>query len=242
MSTESDRLLLHAYLDGELDAASAAAVRAQIEASPRLKAELAGTRTLQRALRTNFAPEPVAAPVLARIEAALGAQRRRAPPSWRALAACIVGAVALSSSATFLALQPGVESVRGAILDSHMRALMASEPFDITSSERHVVKPWFNGRIPQAPRVIDLASQGFPLLGARIDVIDRKPVPTLVYGRRLHKISLTALTGAARLDGKRADQGYNIASWNDGDVTYVAISDLNSAELNTFTKLFAAAD
>lgn len=234
-------MLLHAYLDGELDAASAVAVRAQIEASPRLKAELAGARTLQRMLRTHFAPEPVAVPVRARIEAALGPRGGRAP-SWRALAACLVGAIAISSGATFLALRPSDETVRGAILDSHMRALMASEPFDVASGERHVVKPWFNGRIPQAPRVVDLGTRGFLLLGARIDVIDRKPVPTLVYGRRLHKISLTALEGKVRLDTSRSDHGYNIASWNDGDVTYVATSDLNSAELNTFARLFAAAN
>ena len=242
MSTESHRLLLHAYLDGELDTASAVAVRAQIEASPRLKAELAGARTLQRMLRTHFAPEPVSAPVRARIEAALGTHGRRTPPSWRALAASLVGAVVLSSSATFLALRPNADNVRGALLDSHMRALMAGEPVDVTSGERHVVKPWFNGRIPQAPRVVDLAPQGFALLGARIDVIDRKPVPTLVYGRRLHKISLTALEGTVRIDTRRSDHGYNIASWSDGDVTYVATSDLNSAELNAFAKLFAAAN
>ena len=124
----------------------------------------------------------------------------------------------------------------------HQLVVARVEPVDVANSDRHVVKPWFNGRIPQAPRVVDLTAQGFPLLGARIDVIERKPAPTLVYGRRLHKISLTALNGAVRLDAKRTDHGYNNASWNDGEVTYVAISDLNSGELNTFAKLFATAN
>jgi anti-sigma factor RsiW len=115
----------------------------------------------------------------------------------------------------------------------------------VSSSERHTVKPWFNGRIAQAPRVIDLASEGFPLVvGARIDVIGTKPVPALVYGRRLHVISLSAIQMAnAPTDPtlRRSINGYNLVSWNDGGVTYWAASDLNPAELVTFAKLFRAA-
>ena len=106
------------------------------------------------------------------------------------------------------------------------------------------MKPWFNGRIAQAPRVIDLASEGFPLVGARIDVIGTKPVPALVYGRRLHVISLSAIQMAdAPTDPtlRRSINGYNLVSWNDGGVTYWAASDLNPAELVTFAKLFRAA-
>jgi anti-sigma factor RsiW len=114
----------------------------------------------------------------------------------------------------------------------------------VSSSERHTVKPWFNGRIAQAPRVVDLASEGFPLVGARIDVIGTKPVPALVYGRRLHVISLSAIQMAnAPTDPtlRRSINGYNLVSWNDGGVTYWAASDLNPAELVTFAKLFRAA-
>ena len=112
----------------------------------------------------------------------------------------------------------------------------------MSSSERHTVKPWFNGRIAQAPRVIDLASEGFPLVGARIDVIGTKPVPALVYGRRLHVISLSALADAPTDPTlRRSINGYNLVSWNDGGVTYWAASDLNPADLVTFAKLFRAA-
>lgn len=102
-----------------------------------------------------------------------------------------------------------------------------------------MVKPWFNSRLPVAPRVIDLAPQGFPLLGARVDVLGATPVPTLVYGRRQHVISLSGIpspdnAGAAPPGIK----GYNIVSWRDAGTVYWAVSDLNAAELHSFAELF----
>ena len=73
--------------------------------------------------------------------------------------------------------------------------LMAAEPVDVVSSDRHTVKPWFNGRIPNSPRVVDLAKDNFTLIGGRIDVVGQIPVPTLVYRHAKHIISLTADAG-----------------------------------------------
>jgi hypothetical protein len=78
------------------------------------------------------------------------------------------------------------------LVSDHIRALMAPQPTDVVSSDRHTVKPWFNGRIPESPRVVDLAKQDFPLVGGRLDVIGRDPCPTLVYRHQKHLISLTS--------------------------------------------------
>ena len=113
---------------------------------------------------------------------------------------------------------------------------MAPLPTDVTSSDRHTVKPWFNGRIPQSPRVNDLADAGFPLAGGRVDVIGREPVPTLVYRRRQHVISLTATKAveALREFNQTGADGYNIIKWVENGVTYWAVSDLNASELKEF--------
>jgi anti-sigma factor RsiW len=103
------------------------------------------------------------------------------------------------------------------------------------------VKPWFNGRILQSPRVVDLASDGFPLVGGRIDVVNKVAVPTLVYSRRRHIISLTAISlpkGEALPVSPGPANGFNIVSWRNGDNAYWAISDLNENELSAFAKLF----
>src|SRR5207247_8572792 len=114
-------------------------------------------------------------------------------PTWLALAASGALAVVVGSSSSFYVLAPPGDPTADAIVSDHIRALMAPQPADVASSDRHTVKPWFNGRIPESPRVVDLAKNDFPLIGGRIDVIDKKPAPVLVYGHRKHVISLTAL-------------------------------------------------
>jgi anti-sigma factor RsiW len=110
---------------------------------------------------------------------------------------------------------------------------------EVASSDRHTVKPWFNGRLPQSPRVVDLTAQGFPLAGGRIDVIGLKPAPTLVYRARLHVISVTALPLKDSEGAQpRAINGYNVVAWTDGPLAYWAVSDLAAPELEAFSRAF----
>jgi anti-sigma factor RsiW len=235
-------LLVHAYFDGELGLMNALAVKQQIDADPRLTAELSSISALQKVLRVRFPREPISVNLRSRIHAATGLGRVRRRPTWAAMAASILLAVALSSGTTWIALRASqADQAITEIVDGHMRALMAQTPTDLTSSERHTVKPWFNGRIPQAPQVLDLSAEGFPLLGARIDVIGSIPVPTLVYGRRLHIISLTAVPTTSHLASgttRRSVNGYNVMRWSSNGTTYWAASDLNVRELEDFAKLF----
>jgi anti-sigma factor RsiW len=102
---------------------------------------------------------------------------------------------------------------------------MAPQPTDVTSSERHTVKPWFNSRIPQSPQVVDLTKEGFPLVGGRVDVVDTTPVATLVYGRRLHLISLSAVPSARgyqEVSVRKSIRGYNLVNWSEDGVDYWA--------------------
>jgi anti-sigma factor RsiW len=243
--TTDPRLLVHAYLDGELDPANALDVERQLADDPALAAERERIEALRRVIAERL-PRESAPPGLARrIEATLGlrpaAARTASHPSWRALAASVAVAAFIGSGATWLALSPGPTDA-DMVVANHMRALMAPQPVDVGSSDRHTVKPWFNGRIPEAPRVVDLASEGFPLVGGRVDVIGRTPVPTLVYRRRQHLISLSeapASRMAAMPQGQIA--GYNIVSWTDSGVTYWAVSDVAAADLSAFEKAFRAA-
>jgi anti-sigma factor RsiW len=249
---EDPILPVHAYLDGELDPANALAMEKQMSADPILAAECERVDALQRRIRTALPREAPPPELRRRIETAVGlarprptfAQRRY---SWRALAASIALTAMVAGSTTSMLFGPQLVSdttsgaTRVGVVDAHIRALMAPAPIDVASSDQHTVKPWFNGRIPQAPRVVDLAKDDFPLVGGRIDVVGEKPVPTLVYRHRKHLISVTGVP-----DGKHADtapalttaDGYNVYRWTEGGVAYWAVSDLAAGELDTLVTLF----
>ena len=232
-------LLLHAYLDGELDPANALGFAERMRADPALAAEAKRIEALRRLIRERL-PRELAPPDLrSRIDALLGPRRSRIQPSWRALAASIALTAMVASGSTWFAVSRSNTTV-DALVSDHIRALMAPQPADVMSSERHIVKPWFNGRIPQSPRVVDLADQDFPLFGGRVDVINQLPVPTLVYRRRQHLISLTALPTGGLVEWAPAPRtigGYNLVRWTEDNKTYWAVSDLNIAELEKFAQL-----
>jgi anti-sigma factor RsiW len=244
-SDTDPNLLVHAYLDGELDTANALAVEQMIARDPELAAERDRVQALQLLLHERLPPEMPPPALRARIEAAAGLRPRRfrpARPSWMALAASVALAAIISSAGTLVAINPPPgKTTADAVVADHIRALMAPQPIDVASSDRHTVKPWFNGRIPETPRVLDLSKYDFPLAGGRLDVIGRTPVPTLVYQHRKHVISLTAVPAPGSQDAapvNRTDDGYNLVTWTLGGVTYWAISDLAAAELTHFAELF----
>src|SRR5262249_51938731 len=157
-----------------------------------------------------------------RVRKAVGLVREQSRPTWFAMAASILVAVMVSSGSTWLAFRPMPgDDLAEAVMAGHIRGLMAPQSTDVGSSDRHTVKPWFNGRIPQSPRVVDLASDGFPLVGGRIDVVGRVAVPTLVYSRRQHVISLTAIPGAMRATpGLTSARGFNLIRWEADATSY----------------------
>jgi len=245
-SDDNSVLLVHAYLDGELDPVNALAIAQRVSTDPTLAAEGERVKALQQLIRERLPREGAPPGLRARIEASVGGiEPARARPSWRALAASVaLTALVASSSTWFVVGSQPANTLADTLVSDHIRALMAPQPTDVISSDRHTVKPWFNGRIPESPRVVDLAKEDFPLVGGRIDVIGQTPVPTLVYRYDKHLISLTEMPDQTRLDLAKAPRtinGYNLVHWTENGVSYWAISDLAPAKLEDFARLFRAA-
>jgi len=165
--------------------------------------------------------------------------------SWLALAASFLIGAVLAGVTTFGALNYRAgDDVAAEIVSAHIRALMAPQPIDVASSDHHTVKPWFNGKLAFAPTVVDLGAQGFPLVGGRIDVVKGAPAASLVYRHGKHLISLTEMSntrGEPVSLERHLEQGYLALSWSEAGVTYWAVSDAASNELENFVALFRAA-
>jgi anti-sigma factor RsiW len=121
----------------------------------------------------------------------------------------------------------------------HARSLLADHLLDITSTDRHTVKPWFQGRTDFAPPVVDLKEHGFPLAGGRLDFLDGRTAAALVYRRRQHVINLFVWPANGGETGVREmpRRGYNLAHWTTAGLYFWAVSDLNAEELAEFARL-----
>jgi anti-sigma factor RsiW len=159
-------------------------------------------------------------------------------------ASLVVGVLGSAiATSTFMRLADG-DRLDNELIDNHLRALKATSPVDVVSTDQHTVKPWFNGKAILSPEVVDTSAQGFPLVGGRIDVIRDTPVPVVVYNRRLHVIDVWALPPAlvAGVGSEtRTVLGYNMLPFTAHGAHYVAASDLAAEELKDFTKLLQAA-
>jgi anti-sigma factor RsiW len=247
--SDQDELLLSAYLDNELAPIEAARFEQRLAKEPRLAAEVDAHRALRDSLRSGLAEDVPSDDLPRRIMAGVGGTpERKARPwarSWPSLAASFLVGAVLGGSLIFGALNDqGRDDVASQLVSAHIRALMAPQSIDVPSSDRHTVKPWFAGKLPFAPKVVDLSTQGFPLVGARIDVIGLEPVASLVYSNGKHLISVMEMPNAGAAGAplsQHLEQGYQALTWSDGKVTFWVVSDAAAEELKTFVGLFQAA-
>jgi anti-sigma factor RsiW len=244
---DNDELMLNAYCDGELDPVSASEFERRLASHESLKARYDRLLSLRQAVR-SLPQSDVPASLQARIQSRLDAERpsnvtvlrRRSWSSQALAAAALLGAVLSSSVMMTVDQFAQRENVGSQVVAGHIRGLLAPQPYDIASSDRHTVKPWFTARLPESPQVPDLSAQGFTLLGGRVDVIGHDPVATIVYKHAAHTVSLTTLRPGQPVPDQTI-AGYNVRSWSDKDFTYVAVSDLPAADLAAFERAFSAA-
>jgi len=123
---------------------------------------------------------------------------------------------------------------------SHVRSLLADHLTDVASADRHSVKPWFAGKLDFAPPVIDLARDGFPLVGGRLDYIDGRVVAALVYRRQNHLINLFIAPGAGTAPTSTVQDGYQVMRWSSRGLSYASVSDLDATSAGEFRRLFEA--
>ena len=268
MNCEEAIELMDGYLDGELDARTNQEiehhllecikcpqayelqrdlVRAVESSAPYFRAPAELRESIQSSLRAEISRQPLGSSSEARRP--IPSNGKSQPRvvfmpqwSWLALAAAIIAAAIIavnvvprwqgSRADQFLATE---------LIAGHVRSLMASHLTDVASSDQHTVKPWLDTKLDFAPAVFDLTSDGFPLIGGRLDYIENRPVAALVYQRRKHFINLfiwPAESVMTTADETISHQGYQLVHWIDGDFNYWAVSDVSDGDLQLFRQAF----
>lgn len=253
MNCAECEILIHALLDGELDAGHSRNVEAHVADCPACAEKLKAFRAMRGAFAAADLKEAPPANLRARIEAALPAPPARITPSVKpsrrsffggfAAGAVLSGALAASLTLTVFRTDPD-KTIANEVVSAHIRSLQPGHLMDVATSDQHTVKPWFDGKVDVAPPVIDLTALGFTLLGGRLDYIDGEPVASVVYRRRKHIINLFV---ARRLGSNhafvsaRTVQGYNVRHWSSQGLDFWAVSDLDGEELGEFVGKISAA-
>jgi anti-sigma factor RsiW len=255
MNCAESEILLHALLDGELDAGHGREVETHAAGCPACAEKLKTFRAIREAMAGADLKERAPAHLRSRIEAALplpSAQvitpRKFFQPSRRTFFGGFAVGTALSAAlAATLVLtvftNDREQTIADEVVSAHIRSLQPGHLMDVETSDQHTVKPWFDGKVDVAPPVIDLTAEGFTLLGGRLDYIDGEPVASVVYKRRKHVINLFVaqrLGAAHRNVTDRTVQGYNVRHWSEGGLDYWAVSDLDPIELNEFVQKISA--
>jgi anti-sigma factor RsiW len=244
MTCDEVKPLLDAHLDEELEAEERGALDSHLNTCSSCARDLESLKNVRRAVRGTMpyyrAPAQLRDQVRFALRGAARVDNRASRNVWRpwgAIAAA-VGVCALLSAPFIVNSRNQSRLVAEELLSAHERALVGRS-VDVVSSDQHTVKPWFNGKLPFSPPVTDLAAEGFPLEGGRVDYAADHPVAALVYGRRLHRIDvfIWPAEGEKAPPERFARNGYTEISWTRDAFQFTAISDLNSAELMSFTRL-----
>jgi anti-sigma factor RsiW len=249
MTCDEAEILIHALMDGELDAGNAREVEAHVAQCPRCAASLAAYRQMSQAISGADLRYTAPQSLRLRIEAALPKAKATAAPSRRAVLRGFalgsgMSAIAATGLIAIVLRNDDQDRIDFEIVSAHLRSLQAGHLTDVLSTDQHTVKPWFNGKLDVAPPVIDLTAQGFTLIGGRLDYVDARPIGAVVYKRRAHVINLfVAQTSnmAHRAPSTETIQGYNIRSWSERGLNFWAVSDIGADELAEFTEKFEAA-
>jgi anti-sigma factor RsiW len=249
MRCASSQHLLELCLDGELSASESVEIQEHIENCPFCGGPYRRLEQLQKDIRRQITRHTAPAHLQRSIQIALRKAAANEPQpgrirwNWAAVAASVLlfASMAFNISSLRSRHTAAAETLAQEVLSSHLRSLMGTHLLDVPSSDQHTVKPWFNGKLNFSPDVKDFSSQGFRLVGGRVEYIDDRPAAALVYQRRQHFINLFMWPAPSSYQSGYSEMkrsGYNLVSWTEGGMTCWAVSDLQTSELEQFAQLY----
>jgi mycothiol system anti-sigma-R factor len=242
--------VLHGYLDNELDAARAAEFERHLEGCRECAGALGSSEALRASLQGAGLYERAPARLRERVRAELktatknAAAKPAAQPAWRWLA--VAASILIVGTMFWLALptltRPPLTTnlIAVEMIDAHVRSLQAGHLTDVTSTDQHTVRPWFDGKLDFIPPVKDYPEEGFTLVGGRLDALTGRSVAALVYMRRKHYINVfvwPTQDADTPIHPPGTRQGYNWVHWRHKGMEFCAVSDASPSDLRELAQL-----
>lgn len=248
MTCDDSPSFLHAYLDGELDAPHAADFARHLQSCSACGRALQALESVRSSMKNANLRESLPKGFESKVRRQLDqVEEPSSPvssgrfPVWRWLAAAAILLLVVGGSWKFAQKTreggdptgSAADSAAAELVDAHIRALQPGHLTDVTSTDQHTVKPWFDGKIAFAPPVRDFAVQDFPLVGGRLDVFQGRTVAALVYGRRKHFVSVFIWPDVTQDMEQYAGawNGYQWISWKQAGLRFCAVADTSRDDL-----------
>jgi anti-sigma factor RsiW len=230
------------YIDAELDAADTASFNSHLNSCPGCAAEALGRMKLKRSVQSAGHAHLPSPEFRARIRNQVrGRSSASSRTVWIAFGLATVMLVFFAvGAARFSVRRSQIRQVVAEITDIHTSNLAAANPVDVVSSDRHTVKPWFQGKIPFAFNLPEISGTNFTLVGGRLVFLEREPAALLVYKRGAHFISVFIAQERFpldRLDSPFLPSSFHIESWRQGQLRYCVITDADPSEIQPLIAL-----
>src|ERR1700682_1504049 len=255
MNCNEAAALVAAYADGEIVGRRGDLLKKHLLGCAGCANQYQSVLALRARLRAEVPYFPASPALHTRVRAVLGATGAALPsrsrPSidrWRwltggALAGCAATVLAWVLGTTVIDWRTNDDLAVDAVA-THVRATLNNHLIEVASSDRHTVKPWLSARLDYSPPVQDLANEGFPLIGGRLDYLERPPVATLVYRHRQNTIDVFVRPESAHAPppALRTVRGFNVAHASGSGMDWIAVSDVSADVLSPFVQRLARAD
>ena len=247
MNCDQTKPLLHAYLDKQLDAANTVAVEKHLLHCTACNHVYAGHHNLQQSLRKTLpyysAPANLQQHILQALDKPSATSTIKIWHKWRNIRYGLSFAASLILGIVLVNIyqhQRNETLLIESILSSHINALSANRLTDIQSAQVEQLAPWFTSKLDYSPRVYNLSEQGFSLLGARLDSLQKQRIASLTYQHKHHVVNLYTWPSPDIDDAAQEShqqQGYNLIYWCQNNMNYWVVSDIDSDEIQQFAAL-----
>jgi len=240
---------LDVYLDGELPASEMTAVQEHVRGCSGCTADVLSRVQMKRAIQSAGQRYSPSAEFRQRIRQQISPPSQRAP--WRIwVPAASFAILLLFVSLTFVTMrqrQIASQHLYSEIADLHVSMLASANPVDVISTDRHTVKPWFQGKLPFTFNLPELKDSDFTLIGGRVAYLEQSPGAELIYQIRKHQISAFIFqdrvmgTGALGDSLARRHATFNVESWNQNNLRYFVIGDAGAKDIQNLANLLKQA-